>query len=297
MKDASATSQNSLAAPPNQLQGCHIGLTQTVQANGNCLTQSSIELWASGVALGSQRPQNCADPKSAECGPGRILGGGSGFAKDGIIEGAKIELSDADSIRGCDNLFHKYSTRPIFDLASIQTAYTRTTFELKGSTWEMLVPFYDQPVEEIDFLKSCFDAPCIEKAKTNATLLPGITFKAGNFLFCKRSNPTTACENTDYQWFDKASNSLVTSRPADPKRLAAIGSLSRKCIRPVQGDTPPDANYQMPALRADLRNPIQIYGDFSHGAASKSNPGGDRPVGVNQDEWNQRVASSLSLEP
>jgi hypothetical protein len=297
LKDSSATAQTLLSAAPNQPQSCHIGLTQTAQASGSCLNPSSIELWASGVALGSQKPQDCADPTARECGPARILGGGSGFARDGRIEGAKIELSDADSIRGTDNLFHKYTTRPTFDLASIEAAYIRAAFDLQGSTWEMLVPFYDQPVEETDILKACYDPPYLEQAKTNANLLPGIQFKAGDFLFCKRSTSTSACDLNDFQWFDSASKTLVSTRPAAPKRLTSLGSLNRKCNRPAQGDAPPDASYQMPAFRADLKNPIQIYGDLSHGADSKSNPGGDRPVGVNQDEWNQRITSSLKADP
>lgn len=279
-----------------QPRGCHLGLTQTVQGNGTCLSPSEVELWANGVFLASQSPSAPgSDPASN--GPGRILGGGSGFSKDGYIDGGRFNLAQAASMRGQDNLFHKYKSKPQFDLVTVESAYVRASFELKGETWEMLVPFYDQPVEDISVLKECVDSGYLEAAKRNGNLLPGIAFKAGDFLFCKRDEASTACALSAFKWFDAGVNALAAPRPANPKRLSSLSGLTRKCNKKGSDGAPADMAFQMPALRADLSSPVKVYGDFSHGPDSGSNQGASRPAGVSEEAWNERSKAGKATGP
>jgi hypothetical protein len=279
---------------------CQMNLTQTVRGEGLCLPAQAIELWASGVLLGNQRPDASASSDPFAAGPGRVLGGGSGYAKDGKLEGAAVDLTKADALRGEDNLFHKYETRPRFDLVAIEAAYVRTSFSINGNTWEMIVPFYQQPVEEEPVMKQCYDSGYIEQAKVNANLFPGISFQAGDFLFCKRTDAAVPCELDQFGWFDTSSKALVSvgqSRPAAAKKLNSLAGLRRSCKVPSADGRPPDASYQMPGLRADLTTPIRVYGDFSHGSESKSNPGGGRPEGVSEAEWSARCEANQPVSP
>ena len=295
-ESASASLTSGTTAPTN----CVLGLSQTVRGEGVCLPAGGVEVWASGVSLGSQRPQLTDGNDPASGGPGRILGGGSGFAKSGYLEGAKIDLTRTDTLRGEDNLFHKYDARPSFDLATVEAAYVRTHFTIKDAVWELLVPFYQQPVESEPVLLQCYDQGYIDEAKANANVLPGISFQAGDLLFCKRSDPATACNLTDFGWFDSASQSVVSvaqSRPAGARQLKALAKLQRKCTTPSRDGKPPDASFQMPGLRADLESPIKVYADFSHGAGSKSNPNSSAPAGVDGAQWQERCSQNLPVSP
>ncbi len=289
-----------LSEAPAEPAFCEMNLTQDKRGEGLCLPAEDIELWASGVVLGSQLPESEGSGDPASSGPGRLLGGGSGYAKDGKFDGEKVLLTEADTLRGEDNLFHKYDSKPEFDLVTIEAAYVKTRFSIKGSTWELLVPFFQQPVENESVLKQCYDQGYIDQAKTNATLLSGLGFEAGDFLFCKRADPAVPCEANQFSWLDTGSGTLVSvsqSRPASPKKLGSLSGLNRRCVTPSTDGRPPDASYQMPGLRAELATPIRVYGDFSHGASSKSNPSGGRPVGVNEDEWSARCSNNQPVYP
>lgn len=274
--------------------GCHIGLTQTVQGDGLCLTPDAVALWAANVTLGSTTKVESADPFAG--GGARLLGGGTGFEKDGYFSGAPFDLTTLSSLRGEDNLFQSYDTKPTFDAVDISAGYLRIAFTLKGSAWDMLVPFVDHPVESIAVLKSCYDKGYIDQAKTRATLVPGLAAKTGDMLFCKRADASTPCAVADFRWLDTATTTLVATRPSKPKALASVAGLVRECKTPGTGEAPPDARYDIPSLRLRMNSKFKLYADFSHGAPSRTNPTG-KPARATEEEWQARTAAGKSQAP
>ncbi len=279
---------------PDAATGCHLGLTQTVQGDGLCLTPGSISLWAANVTLGSTTKMESADPFAG--GGARLLGGGTGFERDGYFSGAAFNLDSLSSLRGEDNLFQSYETKPTFDAVDIAAGYLRMAFTMKDAAWEMLVPFVDQPVEGISVLKACYDKGYIDQAKTRALLVPGLTAKTGDMLFCKRADASTPCDIAQFRWLDTATTTLVAARPSKPKVLAAVSGLVRECKTPGTGTTPPDARYDIPSLRLRLNSKFKLYADFSHGAPSRTNPSG-KPTRATDEEWQARTAAGKSQAP
>lgn len=289
-----ASSRAALPLVPESATSCRIGLTQTVQAEGLCLTPDSLSLWAANVVLGSTVKSESTDP-FASAGA-RLLGGGTGFERDGYFSGAAFDLQTLSSLRGEDNLFHSYESKPTFDAVDIAAGYLRLSFPLKEATWEMLVPFVDQPVETISVVKACYGQGYVDQAKTRAVLLEGLAAKTGDMLFCKRTSASTPCELSEFKWLDTASTTLVAARPAKPKGLSSVSGLVRECKTPATDKAPPDARYDIPSLRLRLNSKLKLYADFSHGAPSRTNPSG-KPERATQAEWEARGMAGKSQSP
>lgn len=277
------------ATPTN----CHLGVTPTIQADGLCITPSQVTLWVTGVSLATTEK---LEGDAFRTAPVRLLGGGSGYGKDGYFEGADFDLSNLSSIRGSDNLWSTYDSRYTFKSLSIEIGYIKSTFVAGDRTWELMVPFINQPVEGETWLKDCFGAEWFDLAKTRGTILPNMNFKTGDMLVCKRQNATTPCTESEFQWADSATGALSSTRPETPKALSSVSKLNRKCLRPTSGSTPPDSQFDLPALSVGLNTPINFYGDFSHGPTSKSNPA-DFPKRATAGEWDSRRQQNLKTAP
>ncbi|NBW81009.1 hypothetical protein EBR21_04570, partial [bacterium] len=136
----------------------------------------------------------------------------------------------------------------------------------------------------------------INQAKTNAVVLPNMTFKTGDMLVCKRQDANTPCTADQFQWADSSTGVLSSTRPASPKVLNAVSALTRKCNSPGGNGAPPDARYDLPSMVAKLSTPVDLYGDLSHGPTSKSNPA-EFPARSNAAEWADRRSKNLDTAP
>lgn len=256
---------------------CHVQASQASgAADGLCMTPDNVTMWASTISL--------FKINSSGQSYARILGGGSGLGKSGFLEGALFNLSAAGTLKGEDTLWEVYKDQPEFDSLSVSAAYLRVAFTIKEQAWELLVPFIDQPVQDIPGIVECLDSPALANVKLNANVLSDLSFKKGDFLFCKKTG--TTCNFSDFKWFDKTSQTLTSSRPSNPKRFAYADNLEVKCKSPSANGNPPDLDFRTHDFFFTLTSKVKVYGDFSHGANSGINPGAGVPYGISEADWN-----------
>ncbi|NBO39694.1 hypothetical protein EBU99_14045 [bacterium] len=265
-------------------QPCHYGVTQTIQGDGTCLTPKSVSLWATSVSLGNSQ---MTTGNKYETAADRILGGGSGFMKDGYFVGAAFDSTTLSALRGSDNLWNTYAKQKTYDQANINFAWINFVVDFKGSTWEYLVSFAEQPVSNYDWLEACYGKAWLDLATTRSITLSGMTFKTGDMMICKRTSASQPCKAAEFKWIDPNDGSLKDTRPSQPRQVSSASQLKRQCITPASNGAPPDAQFDLPALTAKLTASAKLYGDLSHGSTSQSNPA-EKPVRFSEAEWKSR---------
>ena len=279
---------------------CSIGFGPSTgqNAQGVCLTPTAVSAWLAGISLSR------LDPSSATAGAAssaRVLGGGSGWAKYGYLDGGVFEFNKPSLLQGEDNLWGVYATKPQFNLVLSSLAWLRFAFEHGADTWDVLVPFYDQPVEAGAWAKTCFDAAYLEQLSQKGNVLTGLTFHSGDYLFCKRNSAGTPCSLDAFRWFDLDANALVATRPANPKQSSyAANKIKPACVKAGSADgsgAPPETANKFFPFMASINTPLKLYGDFSHGSNSGTNKGGQRPADVTEDAWKAHTAAGKPKDP
>lgn len=286
LKSTAATLAPDLAA-----ETCgHVQASQSGPAiDGKCLTPDNVTVWASTVSI--------FKINSGSEGTGaRLLGGGTGLGKNGYLEGALFNLSQAGTLKGEDTLWEVKATKPEFDSIGLAMAYLRIAFKTNTQEWEALLPFVDQPVEDIQAIKDCVDAPALANIKTNANVITGLSYKKGDYLFCKKTTGSS-CSFSDFKWFDTTTKTLTSTRPSAPKRFSYADNYEVKCKTPGTDSTPPDMDFYTHAMFFSLSSKIKIHGDFSHGSDSEINKGADKPYGISQADWDAHTQAGGSSNP
>lgn len=278
-------------APELAAESCgHVQATQTSSAiDGKCLTPDNVTVWASTVSL--FKINAGFDGNFA-----RLLGGGSGLGKNGYLEGAPFNLSQAGTLKGEDTLWEVKGTKPEFDSVGLSMAYVKIAFTTNTQQWEALLPFVDQPLEENQSIKDCVDAAGLANIKNNANVLTGLTFKKGDYLFCKKTTGSS-CALSDFKWFDTTAKVLTSTRPTTPKRFAYADNYEVKCNSAGSQETPPDMSFDYHYVSFALTSKIKLYGDFSHGSDSEINKGAGIPYGMTQDDWEAHTQAGGSTNP
>ncbi len=203
---------------------------------GGCITPVSVSGHVDSINLGGDY-----------FGGGiRLLGGGSGFGQNYLLEGSVIDLADPLSLGGEDNAqdtdFANYNNRvsTAFNYLDIQFAVPRDAGGSLGvEYWTyryafVPYPFSEEPVytrtettpgdvtytETNTTLADCLAADFLQAGETadanNASLLGGLTgVKTGDILICRKDSAIETCQPEDFQWLDISSNTFVDERPSD----------------------------------------------------------------------------------
>ncbi|GGX64909.1 hypothetical protein [Saccharospirillum salsuginis] len=205
--------------------------------SGSCITPVSVTGHVDSINLGGDY-----------FGGGiRLLGGGSGFGQDYILEGSVIDLADPLSLGGEDNAqdtdfaHHNSRVSTVFNYLDVQFAVPRTDEATQESTAEYWTyryafvpyPFSQEPVytrseptpgdvtytETGNTLADCLATDFPEAGEmadaNNAQLLAGATgVKTGDILICRKTSATDSCTPDDFKWLDITSGQFVDNRPA-----------------------------------------------------------------------------------
>jgi len=169
----------------------------------------------------------------------RLLGGGSGFGQDFVIEGSAFNMENPEALGGEDNaqdtafseLNNRIETR--FNYLDIKFAIPRND---GNAFWTFKYVFVDSPfTDTATYTAGSVDgqftatgetvADCIaneypdavqDAIDHNAGLLGGVTgAKAGDILVCRKVSSVLNCANNDFEWLNISSNEFSTTRPAD----------------------------------------------------------------------------------
>lgn len=221
--------------------------------SGSCITPVSVKGHVDSINLGGDY-----------FGGGiRLLGGGSGFGQNYILEGSVIDLADPLSLGGEDNAqdtdfaHHNSRVSTAFNYLDVQFAVPRTDDTTQESTaeyWTYRYAFVPYPVSQEpvytrtettpgdvtysatgETLAECLAADFPEAGEladnNNTDLLGGLSgVKTGDILICRKSSATETCTPEDFQWLNIITNTFVTSRPADNGDIFQFSRLANHKI-------------------------------------------------------------------
>ncbi len=249
------------------------------RAEGSCFTPYSVIGYAT-VITG-------ADATSTEVGSAARLAGVPGTGYDptfdeeegALISGAEIDFAVDQPFTGFNEIFQQYETKPLYTHISMGTAYQKIGFSLKDKFVTMLIPAFSQPVVDWSAWDNC---PLSEEEKEydrfqNANVLEGMTFEAGDYLFCVKDAQTDSCEADDFQWYDMDDETLVSTRPDNPRKHSYLTFNKSDCID--EGEGRKNLNMTMMFFPAVLTNKFRLYSDYSHGINSVQWPDAIEPFG------------------
>lgn len=169
----------------------------------------------------------------------RLLGGGSGFGQDFVIEGSAFNMENPQALGGEDNAqdtsFNELNNRieTKFNYLDIKFALPRNE---GNEFWTIKYVFVDLPFTDTPtYIAGSSDgqftatgetvADCIEDEypdavqdaiDNNANLLGGVSgAQAGDILICRKTSSILECSSDDFEWINTSNNEFSTTRPSD----------------------------------------------------------------------------------
>lgn len=245
---------------------------------GSCITPISITGSVSNISIGGDYFG----------GGTRLLGGGSGFGQEYIIEGEAFDLANPLSLGGEDNAqdnsLDNLNTRVgvTFNYMDIQFAMPRANDQTAYWTYRyafMPHPFTTEPVYTSNDTANPVNtsttvADCLNNGSSevlglatnnNANLLGGSTgVRSGDILVCIKDGSNDTCASSDFQWLNTETNELVSTRP-DSSVFQFSGAAEHK-VSCEQSDPGFEIDLGGHAFTADLYDGIhfsaELDGDF-----------------------------------
>lgn len=228
--------------------------------SGTCLTPSSFTGFATLLGASDSTVQ---DP---DAGGARIAGVASNLdgAPDEVVNGGEFDMAVQSSFSTWNELWANYEYKSTYDYIGAELFYQRMTVELNSKFYTVLIPAYDQPFIDSDA------ASCVPEAERgaaryqNADKIPGLTFQRGDYLFCVKDSDDE-CEASDYRWYDKDSQSLVDTRPSNPRTHPWLVKDPITCNTEGEGQ-----NFSIIGVpfSARLKSGFKLYADWSNGVNS-----------------------------
>ena len=191
----------------------------------------------------------------------RLLGGGSGFGQNFVIEGKDFNMENPEALGGEDNAqdtaFNEINSRieTKFNYLDIKFAVPRSD---GNSFWTIKYVFVDNPFTDTptytagnvdgeftatgDTVADCigdeYPDAVQDAIDNNANLLGGITnAQAGDILICRKISSILDCSNSDFEWLNITDNQFTTTRPADSEvyKFDAVANHKVTCEQQEQG--------------------------------------------------------------
>jgi hypothetical protein len=253
-------------------ENCGFGL-DIYRGEGACFTPTAVTGFATKVDL-------VADV--AGRGSTRLMSPSEDDQDEGTIWGGTAFDLDAtgSSMVGNNTLFSEYTQKPTYTGVSVDFAWVRYQVKVKDKYVSVMLPAYDQPFSDSAMSLCGISADVAAQTRyKQADLLPGMSFKRGDFLFCVKDAADEECATADYMWLDTATKELVATRPSAPKQSAYLQGTSVVC---QNEDERYGFNFKLSAVYANIASGdrFKLYGDFSHGELSNQWPGASGPMGV-----------------
>lgn len=266
---------------------------------GSCLTPISVKGHVSSINLAGDY-----------FGGGvRLLGGGSGFGQNYVVEGSTIDLADPLSLGGEDNAqdtgFSNVNNRLTteFNYLDVAFAVPRSSETLEYWTYRyafVSYPFSQEKIYEehestpgdVTFtdtsstLADCVASDFLQAGDTadsnNSQLLGGISgVQKGDILICRKSSASASCAASDFQWLNLNTSTFVSTRPATDSEVFRFSRMAEhKVTCQPQSDGPGfsvnlggfsliSALYNKLQFSADVEGSSKIY-EFQHANDSTS---------------------------
>lgn len=283
---------------------------------GSCITPISITGSVSNISIGGDYFG----------GGTRLLGGGSGFGQEYIIEGESFDLANPLSLGGEDNAqdtsLDNLNTRVgvTFNYMDIQFAMRRANEQLSYWTYRyafMPHPFTSEkvytnndtatPVDTGTSVADCLSSGTSEvlglATANNTSLLGGSTgVKAGDILVCIKDSSEATCASNDFQWLNTQTNELVSTRP--DSNVFQFSHAAEHKVSCEQADPGFELDLGGHAFTADLYDGIyfsaEIDGDFKlyqfkKEGDSEVTEGEDMTMFIDFDTKNSIFVTDLTL--
>lgn len=255
--------------------------------SGGCITPVSVKGHVDSINLGGDY-----------FGGGiRLLGGGSGFGENYVLEGSVIDLADPLSLGGEDNAqdtdfaHHNNRVSTVFNYLDVQFAVPRsdeTTQESTAEYWTyryafVPYPFSQEPVytrtestpgdvtytDTGSTLADCLAADFPDAGATadanNAELLGGVSgAKTGDILVCRKESVIETCQAGDFQWLNVTTGAFVDSRPVNPDDVFRFSRMANHKITCEPQHDGPGFSVDLGGfdIHAALYTPIQFSADI-----------------------------------
>ena len=264
------------------------GLTRT---DGTCITPTKVAGYVSEVSLGHQ--ENDTQLR----GSGRLFSADERTVSPGqILTGGEVDLSvQVKNLVGNNNLAGptsnstpSFRTAPIVTWSHVVASMHYLTYQFSAASKfiTVLLPAFPQPYNAASNFTGCSPAPSSDELGqsryTEASLLAGMSFQNGDYLFCVKDAQTDACAATDYQWYDLDTSALVSTRPTNPRQSTALkGAPTCNVGQGGGGGTTYDLALSLINIRANFAsgNTFKLHGDYTHGEISEQWPGAETPFG------------------
>ncbi len=208
-----------------------------------------------------------------------------------ILGGANFDLFTPVSLSTNNTLQTQYSAREQYDAISVDAAYYHIKFPLTfngGDTTKwvtMHLAMYGQPFSEsaavTHAIANCglSENDVTQSRYMDADLLSGMSFNRGDYLFCVKDSESDTCSTVDFQWLDTVTNTLTSTRPAQPKQSHWLANNAIECTGNENGSV--DFNFGPFGLFAEIERNSQfkLWSDFSHAEYSNQWPSESHPFG------------------
>ena len=96
-------------------------------------------------------------------------------------------------------------------------------------------------------------------------------------MFCVKDTQTAVCGATDYQWYDMGTDSLVSTRPSNPRTHSYLNFNKADCVD--EGEGRKNLNLTKTFFPATIKSKFRLYSDYSHGINSAQWPDAIEPFG------------------
>ncbi|SMF06544.1 hypothetical protein [Pseudobacteriovorax antillogorgiicola] len=254
---------SSLQSDETDLDDCSFSL-DIYRGEGACMTPTSV-IGMSTLVVGAS--VDSSGSNSAEARLAATVNFHSDEQDGKIIEGKEFSFSDTSSFKAYNELWAEYDVQASYTHLTMELAYEKIQFEVNSKFVTMFLANYQQPFSEWDILDDCGLSE-EEKTYSNITeadVLEGMTFQRGDYLFCVKDTADAECAATDFQWYDLDSDTLVSTRPSNPRTHAFLVFDEATCT-----DDNGRPSFNMSAIRigATLNEQFKLYADFSNGVDS-----------------------------
>lgn len=230
------------------------------EASGTCLTPLNMTGYASTIALGSA---------TAGMGPGRLFGSTTGsisLTRYGELDVAPFDLKDPITLKASSNL-EDAGENAMWNTVIVYTAVLDVQLEMGSAFWTVRFAFVSQQPADEDVFDGCVDEHYREKIEENSGLLVGDdttgTYRKGDVMVCIKDSAEDACSDSEFQWLDLDSDTLVDSRPQNPLQHAFADINEPSCVNNDPGYDIGLGGYDLVARLPQTFELSAEYGDES----------------------------------
>jgi hypothetical protein len=200
------------AEDDDETQNCHIE-GGDISEDGQCLTPINMSGKASTISVASSTANGE--------GPARLFGstvGAISTGQYGTLEISEFDFASPIAMQGESNVYDADDDED-WDLITVYVAYLDIQAKLKGKYWTVRYAFVDQVPSDNTTISTCVDEHYLESMEENANVLDTDTeetFQNGDLMVCIKDTATAACADTDFQWLNTDTDTLVSTRPTNP---------------------------------------------------------------------------------